>query len=98
MWLSRAQPEDTIFVWGNAAAIYNQAEVKPATPYITDFLVHSFGGYDQVLAEVRAKPPRWLAVCNQSEENFRPLYAIIRTGYTRVLELTYCDLYLKFPW
>jgi hypothetical protein len=94
--LIRAQPERTLFVWGEYPWLYPLADAEAPVRYITSYhvLYHPEGGSD-VIAALRRDPPRYI-VWDRDEWRVLPgLDEVVAERYELAARVNRTDVYQR---
>lgn len=91
----RLAPDDTLYVWGSDAAIYNITKRLPAGgKYIVNFHVHDLQKHEYVMENLRMNKPAYIVILPDTTE-FPQLFELLEREYIETLEVERAKVYRR---
>jgi len=74
-------PNETIFVWGDAACIYATSQRLPPGRYTVNYHIYDFNGFEETLEAIKTKKPKLIIKLKNESRNWPKLNNLLQVNY-----------------
>lgn len=74
-------PEERIFIWGTVPSVYALSKRLPVGRYTTSYHIIDFNGYEETIARLKMKRPRYIVLIASETRPFAQLSAFVGQNY-----------------
>lgn len=86
-------PQETLFIWGDAAYLYPLSQRLPATKYLVAYHIVDFQGHDLTISQLKAQTPAVIVYYPQPSRPFPQLDNFINRYYHLVDQIGTASIY-----
>jgi len=90
-------PNDRVFIWGDAACIYALSDRLPPGRYTVNYHIYDFNGYRETLNAIKNKKPPLIIMLQNAQKDFPQLKNYLAQNYFKINKIDQNQIYKRMP-